>query len=80
MAVNRFTIGQRVRVVRVGDWNGTPPLAGYKYLVGQHAVVVRQEERDTITVMFPYWQNLGTLQFLPDELEMLDNTSGDSVE
>lgn len=80
MAGNRFTIGQRVRVVKVGAWNGTPPHWNVKLCQGWDGEV-REANRDTIGVaMIGYWAKMGTLQFLPDELEVLDNTSGDSVE
>lgn len=71
MAVNRFAIGQRVRVVKVGDWNGTPPLPNLKGLVGCMGPVVEIRD-DTIGVLMrgTYW-TLGVLQFLPDELEVI---------
>jgi len=78
MAVNRFAIGQRVRVVRVGNWNGTPPnpklmwhLAGFPY-----GTVVPPSGYDTIAVKMDLEHTLGVLQFLPDELEVLDESSG----
>lgn len=80
MAVNNFAIGQRVRVVRVGEWNGTPPDTKLTGLVGYTGPVV--EIRDgTIGVLMrgTYW-TLGVLQFLPDELEALDESSGGRVE
>lgn len=77
---SRFTIGQRVRVVRVGAWNGTPPrgdIVRCITLIGQ----VREINLDTIGVEIAHFARyLGVLQFLPDELAPLDNTSGDSVE
>ena len=77
---SRFTIGQRVRVVRAGSWNGTPPAPQVLVCLGKSGVV-KEINRDTIGVVTDraYWDT-GVLQFLPDELEVLDNTSGDSVE
>lgn len=77
---SKFAIGQRVQVVRLGDWNGTPPdpkIAWVQYCNG----TVREINCDTVGVEIRgVWMRLGVLQFLPDELAVLDNTSGDSVE
>lgn len=78
MASN-FTIGQRVRVVRVGAWNGTPPDATAQNAIGGYGHVVESSERDTVAVEM-HWKGLGVLQFLPDELEVLDESSGGRVE
>ena len=79
---SKFTIGQRVRVVRVGAWNGTWPIpwvidALVHY--GTEGTVSRTQQPDSISVRMDA-PELGVLQFLPDELAVLDNTSGDSVE
>ena len=81
MAVNRFAIGQRVRVVKVGNWNGTPPntVMLMKLIGCPFGVVVTEYDGDTIAVEIDD-RRIGVLQFLPDELAVLDNTSGDSVE
>ena len=80
MAVNRFAIGQRVRVVKVGRWNGTPPRGDIMRCI-THVGLVREINCGTIGVDIALINKyLGVLQFLPDELEVLDNTSGDSVE
>lgn len=79
MASNNFTIGQRVRVVRLGDWNGTPPdkKLGW-YLAGfPCGTVVKPEGYDTIAVKMDL-HTLGVLQFLCNELEAIevDESSG----
>lgn len=79
MAVNKFTIGQRVRVLWVGDWNGTPPDVRILYLI-DFPGVVKECNSDTIGVEIDRYWDYGVLQFLPDELAVLDNTSGGSVE
>ena len=78
---SKFTIGQRVRVVRVGAWNGTPAdddITWCWWMTGR----VEEVNRDTIGVEMTNFHDkyLGVVQFLPAELVVLDNTSGDSVE
>ena len=81
MAVNRFAIGQRVQVVRVGAWNGTPANKDIAMCWMQKGVVC-ENNGDTIGVEIRtvFAKYLGVVQFLPNELAVLDNTSGDSVE
>lgn len=80
MASN-FTIGQRVRVVRVGAWNGVEPNVVLRLLQGWHGEV-KEVNSDTLGVEMvnDYCKTLGVLQFLPDELEVLDESSGGRVE
>ena len=77
---SKFAIGQRVRVVKVGRWNGTPPRGDIVRCITRIGQV-REINRDTIGVEIAHPDKyLGVVQFLPDELVVLDNTSGDSVE
>lgn len=68
MSVNNFAIGQRVRVVRVGDWNGTPPCRDIQRCVGRVGRVA-EIRRDTIGVEITHINKyLGVVQFLCNEL------------
>lgn len=77
---SKFAIGQRVQVVKVGRWNGTPPRGDIVRCITRIGQV-REINCDTIGVDIAHpGKYLGVVQFLPDELTVLDNTSGDSVE
>ena len=75
--VSKFTIGQRVRVVRLGDWNGTPPDEKIRWCIRKEGVV-KEVNGDSTGVKMDVFPDYGVLQFLCNELEAIgvDESSG----